>query len=111
MGTLTNRRECIFTRRTIFTRNFGIGVPNSARFSRIEINSLITNRLIDNIENYTSEKYLFICNFFDDDKQKNLNAAEYRIDEYIKYNMSTNEKIYNELDVQESLRKIAFLLI
>ncbi|WP_448902051.1 AAA family ATPase [Eubacterium sp.] len=70
-----------------------------------------TNRLIDNIENYTSEKYLFICNFFDDDKQKNLNAAEYRIDEYIKYNMSTNEKIYNELDVQESLRKIAFLLI
>lgn len=70
-----------------------------------------TNRLIDNIENYTSEKYLFICNFFDDDKQKNLNAAKYRIDEYIKYNMSTNEKIYNELDVQESLRKIAFLLI
>ncbi len=35
-----------FNRRTIFTRNFGIGVPNSERFSRIEINSLMMSQIV-----------------------------------------------------------------
>ena len=49
-----------FNRRTIFTRNFGIGVPNSARFSRIEINSL----MMSHTQTIRPQQYVMLISTF-----------------------------------------------
>lgn len=73
-----------------------------------------TERLVANINNIETDKYLFICNKY---SKKNENifmskgAQNFKIDEYVDEFDSYNNMSCAEFSKEETIRKIAFLLI
>lgn len=73
-----------------------------------------TNCFIKNINNIDSGKYLFVCNKYEKDEHKSksvLEGPDYRIDEYIEFFNEYEEMNCESLGKNNSIRKIAFLLV
>lgn len=79
-----------------------------------EKSSFETNLLVSNINNSSSRKYLFICNKYNAEKQKILELTDgmnYKIDEYVELLDDYDNMKCDQFGMQDSIRKIAFLLI
>lgn len=73
-----------------------------------------TNLLVSNINNSGADKYLFICNKYNVESQNVLEITEsmqYKVDEYVKKFYNYEVMKCEQFGMQESIRKIAFLLI
>lgn len=74
-----------------------------------------TNTLLSNINEMSSEKYLFVCNKFKKDAYNALidsnMAAKFTVNEYIEYFEVNGNKKCEELSQNIGVRKVAFLII
>lgn len=73
-----------------------------------------TNQLVSNINNSSSEKYLFVCNKFLKEKKEAFSGADsiqLRIDEYVERFDEYEDMSVEDFGRQNSIRNIAFLLI
>lgn len=72
------------------------------------------NLLVSNINNSGADKYLFICNKYNVESQNVLeitDSMQYKVDEYVEKFDDYEVMKCEQFGMQESIRKIAFLLI
>ena len=73
-----------------------------------------TDVFVSNINNKDSEKYLFICNKYSSDKENVLSIsgdAKFKIDEYVHEFDDYSDLTIQDFAKDESIRKVAFLLL
>ncbi len=73
-----------------------------------------TERLVANINNIETDKYLFVCNKYSKEKENvfmTKGSLNFKIDEYVDEFDCYNNMSCAEFEKEETIRKIAFLLI
>ncbi len=73
-----------------------------------------TKELVKNINNINSDKYLFICNKYSDNRQNvytNGGSMPFKIDEYVDEFKEYHNMTYYDFAKEESIKKVAFLLV
>lgn len=71
-----------------------------------------TNRMMANINNSNSEKYIYVCNKYIKNKTTETNSlVQYKVDEYVEEMLDYEDLSIEDFGEQDSIRKIAFLLI
>lgn len=74
-----------------------------------------TNIMISNINGVTSDKYLFVCNNFDNEKDNALISPniklKFTISEYIGHIRHFDQLTFDELSSDSCIQKVAFLIL
>ena len=76
---------------------------------------LATNNLITNINKSTSDKFVFICNDYDEDNSNDIDStdlfAKYSISEYVKHISHFDKIKANDLASENAMQRVAFLVV
>lgn len=80
------------------------------------VNAVVaTNVLISNINGINAEKYIFVCNDFDKDKENALISSnmsiKFTINEYVEHINNYDKVSCDDLSKEKSIQKAAFLII
>lgn len=73
-----------------------------------------TNKLVQSINNSDAEKYCYICNKYKDEdvpQYKLQSKMFYKVDDYVNYFEEYDNMNCEKFGLQESIRKLAFLLL
>ena len=77
--------------------------------------TMATNRLVSNINNIATDKYLFVCNDFSKDEDNYLISPDvpvkFTVSEYIEHFAHCEKMSISELSKKMSVQKTAFLVI
>ena len=73
------------------------------------------NAFLENVDISNTDKYLFVCNDFKEDKDNlnlsSLNKANYKINEYVKHIRDYDHLNVSDLTNNLSLQKITYLVM